>query len=619
MLLERLYYADDFPMNITIAHIQEDPPHYHLDIEILYVLHGSLRLKNGYCHYELHEGDVFTNSGHEVHSLTSDDPSCVVAQFQLKTRYFSQYFPDLSKACYRTYSKKPSDKKHDRLRELLLQILLKYTARGAHWRNDCTYLMADTIRHLDKYFNLFAFDKGVVVGFDRGNSVAIERISRICQYIYQYYSDNITLEDLSQMEHLNSFYLSHLIKEFTGMSFRDFLCFARVEWSEIALLDSDAKISRIARDVGFSTTAYYNKYFKKWFGCTPEEHRALYQPQIKSDLHPAIWEALPKSQAEMLIKRTYANYHLKKSSSSRSLPSSLVLEAAVQADAPTLFPLHRALSVSLTSDDLRALDMRLLTTLQELQPTEIVLLKHPGESASELRELKLLLRRAGLSFRQADICETAPNAPSAALDSILYPLHLAHTTLRDAASPFSIRLRDADGDLLQGQNALLTCTGTRKPVYYACLALSRLWGDVIYSDNQCAVIRLSQDTGISLCVIVYNVSESGLAACQETLDHRQVRTLLHDFQDEISVHISLHLPSNVYAIRKYTLSQAENIFAHLSNLDFRSCAPLAAADHAGLLSGAPTLEVYSDDVRTVLELSCTIRGAGAQVIYIQPL
>ena len=321
----------------------------------------------------------------------------------------------------------------------------------------------------------------------------------------------------------------------------------------------------------------------------------------------------------MLIKRTYANYHLKKSSSSRSLPSSLVLEAAVQADAPTLFPLHRALSVSLTSDDLRALDMRLLTTLQELQPTEIVLLKHPGESASELRELKLLLRRAGLSFRQADICETAPNAPSAALDSILYPLHLAHTTLRGAASPFSIRLRDADGDLLQSQNALLTCTGTRKPVYYACLALSRLWGDVIYSDNQCAVIRLSQDTGISLCVIVYNVSESGLAACQETLDHRQVRTLLHDFQDEISVHISLHLPSNVYAIRKYTLSQAENIFAHLSNLDFRSCAPLAAAEHAGLLSGAPTLEVYSDDVRTVLELSCTIRGAGAQVIYIQPL
>ena len=32
MLLERLNYADDFPMNITISDVREDPLHYHLDI-----------------------------------------------------------------------------------------------------------------------------------------------------------------------------------------------------------------------------------------------------------------------------------------------------------------------------------------------------------------------------------------------------------------------------------------------------------------------------------------------------------------------------------------------------------------------------------------------------------
>ena len=48
MLLERLTYADDFPMNITVANITEDPQHYHLDIDITYVLRGSVRLKNGY-------------------------------------------------------------------------------------------------------------------------------------------------------------------------------------------------------------------------------------------------------------------------------------------------------------------------------------------------------------------------------------------------------------------------------------------------------------------------------------------------------------------------------------------------------------------------------------------
>ena len=32
MLLERLTYADDLPMNITVANITEDPLHYHLTL-----------------------------------------------------------------------------------------------------------------------------------------------------------------------------------------------------------------------------------------------------------------------------------------------------------------------------------------------------------------------------------------------------------------------------------------------------------------------------------------------------------------------------------------------------------------------------------------------------------
>ena len=615
MLLEQLHYADDFPINISIVHVEEDPPHYHLDIEILYVLRGHIRLKNGYCHYDLHEGDIFTNCCHEVHSLTSADPDCAVAQIQLKTHYFAQYFPNLSKTCYRTYSGKPSDKKHDRLRELLLQALLNYTARGPRWKSQCVYLMADTIRHLDKYFNLFVFDKGVVVGIDRGNPVAAERISRICQYIYQYYSENITLKDLSQMEHLNSFYLSHLIKEFTGMSFRDFLGFARVEWSELPLLDSDMKISRIARDVGFSTTAYYKKYFKKWFGCTPEEHRACYRPQIKGDLHPATLESLPRNRAEALIKRIYADCRPQKKGG-RALPSSLALEVAVQADSPALSSLHTALSVSMTLDDFRALDLRLSAILQALRPSEVVLLRQPGDPPAEWTRLEQLLLHTGLSFRYGS---ALPGLVSAALDSVLYPLYLAYTVLHTGRPAFSIRLRDPDGNLLQGRDALLTCTGTAKPVYYACLALARIRGDVIYLSSQCAVVRQQAQPHAGLCVIFYNVSETGLAACRQGLSPHQVCTLLHNFQDEIDIHLSLRLPAGMYAVQKFTLTASENLFAYLSKLDFRAPASLAAADKAGLLSGVPRLEAYPDDVRTVLELSCTIRGAGMQAVFIQPL
>lgn len=107
MLFEKLSYQDDFPINITIASIEEYPIHFHQDIEFLYVLKGKIDLKNGYCVYTLHEGDIFVNAGHEVHSMQSvDDEENIVALIQISTRYFSQYFPNLGKACYRTYSKK---------------------------------------------------------------------------------------------------------------------------------------------------------------------------------------------------------------------------------------------------------------------------------------------------------------------------------------------------------------------------------------------------------------------------------------------------------------------------------------------------------------------------------
>ena len=40
--------------------------------------------------------------------------------------------------------------------------------------------------------------------------------------------------------------------------------------SEIPLLETDCKISAIARDAGFSTTSYYNKSFVNWFGHTSQ-------------------------------------------------------------------------------------------------------------------------------------------------------------------------------------------------------------------------------------------------------------------------------------------------------------------------------------------------------------
>jgi hypothetical protein len=71
--------------------------------------------------------------------------------------------------------------------------------------------------------------------------------------------------------------MSHVIVEITGTSFRDWLAYVRVEEAEKLLLASDAPISTVAQEVGFSSARYLNSNFKKWYGLTPTDFRRLHK------------------------------------------------------------------------------------------------------------------------------------------------------------------------------------------------------------------------------------------------------------------------------------------------------------------------------------------------------
>ena len=183
-------------------------------------------LYQGYYNYQLKAGDIFTNSGHEVHGLHADTTDNVVAIIQISNRFFTQYFPLLPKACFRTYVNDDSYFRLEHLRGMLLHILLDYTRRSFNYKSTCIYQMIDVIKYLNQYFNLFAFENQVVVNFKYDNPVIVGRISRIINYVYENYANRITLDDLSEQEHLSSFYLSHLIRDYMGISFQKFLGFA---------------------------------------------------------------------------------------------------------------------------------------------------------------------------------------------------------------------------------------------------------------------------------------------------------------------------------------------------------------------------------------------------------
>ena len=98
-------------------------------------------------------------------------------------------------------------------------------------------------------------------------------IGAVRDYIESNYSKNITLNDAAKSVFLSPSYLSKLINERTGYSFRRLVNMARITEAVRLLENTDKSISEVAYLTGFSDHSYFTKVFRRHTGVNPSSHR----------------------------------------------------------------------------------------------------------------------------------------------------------------------------------------------------------------------------------------------------------------------------------------------------------------------------------------------------------
>lgn len=98
--------------------------------------------------------------------------------------------------------------------------------------------------------------------------------SRIKRYIDSHYQDDITLDSLAKMAHLNKYYFAHAFTKFYGQSPIQYLTARRLKTSKDLLESSDYTISEIAQLSGFSSPSYFAQCFRKNCGMTALAYRS---------------------------------------------------------------------------------------------------------------------------------------------------------------------------------------------------------------------------------------------------------------------------------------------------------------------------------------------------------
>ena len=95
----------------------------------------------------------------------------------------------------------------------------------------------------------------------------------IKEYLNTYYSEKITLDDLSDKFYINKYYLAKSFKERYGVSVNNYLLNVRITKAKELLRFSDKSIEQIGIECGLGQAHYFSSKFKEIEGIPPSVYR----------------------------------------------------------------------------------------------------------------------------------------------------------------------------------------------------------------------------------------------------------------------------------------------------------------------------------------------------------
>ena len=97
------------------------------------------------------------------------------------------------------------------------------------------------------------------------------KIDRIIEYMRQNIDRKITLEELSEIARLSTFYLSRAFKEATGYPIITYFNKMKIEKAKELLIEENKKVKEVAYELGYTNEFNFSRIFKRIEGLSPKE------------------------------------------------------------------------------------------------------------------------------------------------------------------------------------------------------------------------------------------------------------------------------------------------------------------------------------------------------------
>ncbi len=261
------------------------PPHWHEEIEIIYVKSGSCKMGLNNAQFDLEIGDILLIGSGDVHYFLPrlGDSKKIFIQFGLSIfndfstvrndrRFITPLFSkthQLSKKDQETASE--NHLIHRKLEEQILKIIDESNNKQDGYQLVLKARLFDIVAILlrnipQREYSLKEKSK---------QNEQLERLKNVFEYVEKHYTDDISLDRVADIANYSVYYFARFFKEATGMTFGQYLDHFKIRKAEWLLINARGKsITEISFEAGFNSIKTFYRVFKKIKGCSPKEFQA---------------------------------------------------------------------------------------------------------------------------------------------------------------------------------------------------------------------------------------------------------------------------------------------------------------------------------------------------------
>lgn len=277
------YNSYDFPVHIEEGTFSTYPgdkmlAHWHDDIEILQVLDGKMISRvNGYD-TKLGAGDIIYINARQFHLNYTESKDCHYRIIQIHPRIFLSAMPrnsvierflrDMGIHFYVYFG---SSRENKDISDLMDLIVSAYNEKQKFYELDILSFVCRLFKVICKNYN---FPDSVYVSLS-DTDLEIQR--DMMTFIYDHFAEKITLDQIAASGHISRSKCCKMFLQYLSQSPISFLTDYRLKESCYMLAETGKSLSQVAQCCGFSEQSYYNRMFKRKYGCTPLSYRKSFK------------------------------------------------------------------------------------------------------------------------------------------------------------------------------------------------------------------------------------------------------------------------------------------------------------------------------------------------------